>query len=155
MDTREFSEEEWQDVFDEFRLLVQRSGYANWDLAMELAIEERRAGAADSSIEAADANEPALSDLRLYASEFMLFLKSRSHWTLNQQRERLGSLLLTEEGDPVDTFEVEFGEDRRSLSGESEEVDAMIEFLRSFVAMIHGDDGGFWEDATDSSDGER
>lgn len=41
MNTEGFSEDEWQAVFDEFRLLVVRAGYADWDAsAMELLADE-------------------------------------------------------------------------------------------------------------------
>ncbi|MEO7690845.1 MAG: hypothetical protein ABIS51_16305 [Sphingomonas sp.] len=154
MDTRQFSEAEWRDIFDEFRFLVQRAGYADWDLAMELAIEERRIDSEDVRLEAAP-DQPALDELRRYAGEFMRFLKSRSRWTLDQQRERLGNFLRTDEGQPVDTFAVAFGDDQRSLYERTDDIDAMIENLRRFVAEIHGDDSGFWDEATDRPDGER
>lgn len=152
MDTRDFSEAEWRDILDEFRLLVQRAGYADWDLAMALSIEEQRRDP-ERQLEGAR-DQPTLDELRRYAGEFTRFLKSRSRWVLDQQHERLGSILLTDEGQPVVTVAVAFGEDRSSLYERTNEIDAMIAALGLFIAEIHGDDSDFWEEATDLPDGE-
>ncbi|KPL66740.1 hypothetical protein SZ64_00650 [Erythrobacter sp. SG61-1L] len=40
MDLENYSDRDWQEVLDEFRLLVVRAGYAEWDGAMADALIE-------------------------------------------------------------------------------------------------------------------
>jgi hypothetical protein len=152
MGINEFSEAQWREVLEEFRLLVQRAGYADWDMAMAQSLDEGR----DRDVRAFEdvklAGESAHDQLRLYTEEFMRFLKSRSPWTLEEHSRSLGRLLHTTDGAPVEGFTVVFDERERSLYERSDQFEAMIEKLNRFHAEISGESTGFWIDDDEPSD---
>jgi len=151
MDIDEFSDGEWREVFEELRLLVQRAGYADWDMAMVESLDasdpdDRFAASAEVAV------RPANHELRRYTEEFMRFLKSRSRWTLDERRNSLGNILHTVDGQPVEDFSVVFGERERSLYERTDNIEAMIDQLNRFHAEISGEDTSFWSNAPEDPD---
>lgn len=156
MDLESYSDSDWQEVLDEFRLLVARAGYAEWDGAMADALIEsdeepldRRPGVAvDSS---------SLDELRRYVAAFMRLLKGRTGEALDKQRRSLSSLLRTTDGLPVTDFAVAFG-DRGGMRRLDERLDgnaAMMEELRHFLDELYGEDRDYWEGAAEADGGDR
>lgn len=151
MNIDEFSDGEWREVFEELRLLVQRAGYADWDMAMVESLEasdpdDRFAASAEFAV------RPANYELLRYTEEFMLFLKSRSRWTLDERRNSLGNILHTADGQPVEDFSVVFGEREQSLYDRTDEIEQMIEQLNRFHAEISGEDTDFWFNTPEAPD---
>lgn len=144
MNSEDFNEDEWQDVFDEFRLLVVRAGYSDWDAsAMEALADET--DARDRRYDRSEAMSQ-VEQLRRYTAAFMRFLKVRSRYAREERLGQLGKLLHTESGEPVTDFIVDFaGHDRLIFKGD-DDPDAMIETLGRFLAELHGEDGAFWDD---------
>ena len=151
MQVQEFSNSEWRDIFDEFRLLVVRAGFAEWDNATAEALDDLNDTDAgkDRSFQ-----QPPVEQLRRYAAEFMHFLKARSRWNLETKRAELGRLLRTEDGAPVHDFSVVFEERRQSLEERADETDAMIDLLNQFLAELHGERTDFWGAAPEGPEGE-
>lgn len=145
MDSKEFSEEEWQEVFDEFRMLVVRAGYSDWDTsAMEALADETDEGDG-RRYDRPSAIAP-VEQLRHYAAAFRRFLKARSRAARSERLGQLGELLHTESGEPVQDFLVDFeGHDRAIFKGD-DDPDGMIEMLGRFLDELDGKDGAFWTD---------
>lgn len=143
MNSEDFSEREWQDIFDEFRWLVVRAGYSDWDAsAMDALADERDEG--ELVRRDRTGATPAVEQLRQYTTAFMRFLKARSRYASGPRLDQLGALLRTEDGSPVQDFMVDFeGRDRRIFEGD-DNPDAMIETLARFLAELNGEDGAFW-----------
>jgi hypothetical protein len=148
MNTEDFSDSEWQDVLDEFRLLVVRAGYTDWDAsAMEALADEIEDGSG-----ARHDRVPVITpveQLRRYAGAFMRYLKARSRYARDERFGQLGNLLHTEGGAPVEDFLVDFeGRDRPIFAGE-DDPDGMIDVLARFLAELNGEDGTFWDNGPD------
>ncbi len=145
MNVDDYSEAEWQDVLDEFRLLVVRAGYTEWDAAtIEAIVEgyEDDDGARFDSIPTL----PPVEQLRRYAAAFMRYLKARSRYARDERRVQLDNLLRTEAGAPVNDFLVDFEGRERSIFEIDDDPDAMIEELRRFLDELSGEDGRFWDE---------
>lgn len=152
VDIDEFSDGEWREIYEELRLLVQRAGYADWDMAMAESLaaddpEDRVAASAEFGV------RPANYELRRYTEEFMRYLKSRSRWTLDERQKSLGNILHTADGQPVENFSVIFGERERSLYERTEDIEKMIDQLSRFHAEISGENTSFWFNAPQDPDG--
>jgi hypothetical protein len=152
MDIDEFSETQWGEVLEELRLLVQRAGYADWDIAMAESLDEGRDRDGRASKDVKLAEGSAHQQLRRYTEEFMRFLKSRSRWTLEEHRRSLGRLLHTTDGAPVEDFTVVFDERERSLYEHTDQIEAMVDELNRFHAEIGGESTGFWIDDDEPDD---
>lgn len=153
MDTQDFTNDEWQDMLDEFRLLVMRAGFADWDAAMAVALNDF--GDLDGrripiGAEAAIFELPAIERLRLYARQFMTFLKSGSRWPIDENRARLAGLLRTENDTPVDNIFVSFNERREPIDARADDIAAMVDEIGRFLNELHGEDTGFWDDTPDA-----
>lgn len=151
MNREDFSDEEWQEVFDEFRLLVVRAGYSDWDASAMEALADETGEAGDTRYERVSAL-PAAGQLHRYAAAFMRFLKARSRTARDDRRGQLGRLLHSESGAPVEDFMVDFEGRERAIFGGDDDPDGMIATLANFLAELDGDDGAFWNE--DIGDGE-
>lgn len=151
MNIEDFSEDEWQSVFDEFRLLVVRAGYADWDASAMDSLNDE----ADELTSARDDRPDvitAVDQLRRYSAAFSRFLKARSRYASEERLGQLGKLLETESGMPVEGFLVDFGRRDRAIFKGDDNPDAMIAILGRFLAELNGEDGTFWKE--DPDDGE-
>lgn len=147
MDLQNYSDRDWQEILDEFRLLVARAGFADWDRATADALSET----GDDELDRRDsfsADGAPLEQLRRYAVEFTRFLKARSRWTLDEDRRRLAHLLTATDGQQIDDIKVVFDDrdETRSLYERVDDTDAMIEDLGRFVDELYGEDRYFWDD---------
>jgi hypothetical protein len=146
MDVEEFSDDEWQDVFDELRLLINGAGFAEWDIAMIAALDEEFPSEAEID---RPVHGGAHARLVNYGQSFMGLLKTTSRYNLDRSREALGSLLINESGRPVDTVLIDVGGRTISLFDASP-TDPMIEMLQQFLGTITGQDDAFWDDDIES-----
>lgn len=146
MNVDDYSEAEWQDILDEFRLLVVRAGYTEWDAAtIEVIFEGYEDG--DGSRFDRTPTPPPVEQLRRYVTAFMRYLKARSRYARDERRAQLTDLLRTEAGTPVDDFLVDFDGRERSIFEIDDDPDAMIELLGRFLDELNGEDGRFWNDS--------
>jgi len=148
MDTENFSDGEWQEVFEEFRLLVVRAGYTDWDASAMDALADEIEDRDSARFDRVPRLFP-VEQLRRYAGAFMLFLKARSRYARDERREQLGSLLHTEAGMPVEDFLVDISGRERPIFTDEDDPDGMINELGRFLAELNGEDGAFWDDAPD------
>jgi hypothetical protein len=141
LDLQEFSEEDWRNILEEFRLLVVRAGYADWDASMAAALSE-----AEEDRERFDPlpRQPAVESLRNYTAAFMRYLKARSRYTLDERRHELGNLLHTTSGAPVEDFVLDIDGREYSIFAGEDDPDSMIEVLQRFLAELHGENTDFW-----------
>lgn len=146
MDISEFDQEEWQQILDEFRLLVMQSGFSDWDSAMVQALDE--AGVMDPDRELQSHTRSPVDQLRFYAREFTYFLKTRSNWAQDHRSNELSELLRTESGDVVKSCIVDFHGRRISLSETNGDIDKMINFLGQLQLELSGEPSQFWSDET-------
>lgn len=156
MDLKNYSDRDWQEVLDEFRLLVVRAGYAEWDSAMaDVLIESDEEASVGRPGVAADILP--LDELRRYVAAFMRLLKGRTGETLDMQRSSLGSLLRTTDGLPVTDFAVSFGDrgGTRRLDESLHANTAMIEELRRFLDELYGEDRDYWDAPAEDDGGDR
>ena len=148
MDTELFSDPEWQDVLDEFRILVSRAGYADWDAAAIEALDDE-AEDGDGLRDERVRYVPPVEQLRRYARAFSLFLKVRSRDAQELRRVQLGNILRTADGAPVENVVVDFdGREQSVFAGEGDP-DAMIAEIGRLLAELDGEDGAFWNDDAD------
>lgn len=146
MQVDEFSEEEWQEIFDELRLLVQRAGYGDWDRATINSLSDDFEDGERAPFERRGLLPPH-TQLERYTKDFIGFLRLRSKETQARQRTELAKLLQTESGAPVEDIRVDF-EGRALLLDESEDdPDAMIAALNTFLHEIVGEETQFWSEA--------
>ncbi|CAH0496439.1 hypothetical protein [Novosphingobium sp. CECT 9465] len=146
MDISEFSDGEWQEIFDELRLLVQRAGYGEWDRAT---IESLGDDFEDGERAPFDrlGMLPPHEQLERYTRNFISFLKLRSRPIREKQAERLAAFLRTESGAPVREIQVDFeGRDLPLFEGD-DDPDGMIEELAMFLSEISGESTAFWDAA--------
>ena len=156
MDLQNYSDRDWQEILDEFRLLVARAGFADWDRATADALIETGDDEPDRR-DGFSADGAPLEQLRRYAGEFIRFLKARSRWTLDEDRRSLAHLLTATDGQPIDDFKVVFDDrdETRSLYERVDNTDAMIEELRWFIDELYGEDRDFWDDGAGADGDDR
>lgn len=158
MDTQDFTDDEWRDMLDEFRLLVVRAGFADWDAAMALALDDfegldGRRFAVGIGGEAVVFDGLPVERLRIYARQFMTFLKSGARWSVDENRGRLARLLRTENDTPVEGVFVSFDDQRAPIDARAGDITAMVDEVSRFLSEIYGEDTAFWDDEPDAPEG--
>ncbi len=148
-----FSEEEWQEIFDELRLLVQRAGYGEWDRATMDSLGDDSEDTLRAPFERRGMLPPH-TQLERYTKDFIGFLRLRSKEAQARQRIMLSEFLQTESGAPVDDIRVDFEGRSLSLDESGDDPDAMIAALDTFLHEIAGENTAFWSEA-DAEDAEE
>lgn len=146
MQVDEFSEEEWQEIFDELRLLVQRAGYGDWDRATIDSLSDDFEDVERAPFERRGMLPPHMQ-LERYTKDFIGFLRLRSKETRERQRNALEGLLRTETGTPVADVRVDVEGRALSLDESGDDPDAMIAALNTFLHEIAGEETQFWSEA--------
>lgn len=131
----DFDEQDWTELFEEFRQLVITSGFSAWDQSMIEALAED--------------DEILISGRALllqYGFELTRFLKVRSQDNLSKLQTRMGEMIGTSDGGRVRGAVVRTlaGAELSVLSGEPS--DDLIRELSAFLFDVSGEDGGYFDD---------
>lgn len=156
MDSLDFDDDELQEIFSHLRMLVIRSGYADWDKSTIDWLSER---VFQEEIEETEIRGRAiLKEIIDYSKYFSEYLRVRSTSSVDANKIMLRALLRTNDGErSVDSALLITNEGQEhSLLQPDVDVDKMLTVLENFIALLEGQPIKFFstEDPGESLDHE-
>jgi hypothetical protein len=140
MTEMEFSDQEWAEIFQEFRHLVISHGFASWDEAMTEALTEE---------------EETLNPLRLlskYCVGFMHFLKIRSSRNLSTIQTNMNEIIKTESRHKLEFLVKHPFYDQEFDLFDGTNSDEFVIELGEFLKALNGQDNGYFDEPPPEDD---
>lgn len=142
MNPDKFSDDDWQEILAEFRLLVSQAGFSDWDSAAGHCLTEPDKDSDGTLFSPGKQFMRPHEQLHNYVTRFISFLEVGSIEARKVRRHNLDELLRMEDDKPVEFATVDL--DTRTLLIDSDQpTDEMIARLKLFLQMIDGGDDAY------------